>query len=169
MKAVQFLVIVMMAMFASVTPYVHAQQGGMSPDLKTKYHEFDFWLGKWDVSRFGTTQVVGKSHIQSINDSTAILENYETTVSPYKGKSLNTYNRKTGLWEQYWTDNGGLILKLEGGLVDGKMVLQSKEDSIFNKITWESLEDGSVRQSWEVSNDSGTSWKTVFDGIYRKQ
>jgi len=70
----------------SLTYSSHAQQSPSDPELKAEYHHFDFWLGEWDVYANGTENLLGKS--------------------------LNTYNKSTGKWEQYWIDNGGLVLKL---------------------------------------------------------
>jgi len=139
-----------------------------NPELENYYHQFDFWLGEWEVYLNGGDKIVGKSHIMTINDSTAILENYSTANKAYKGKSLNTFNPKTKNWEQYWTDNSGMVLKLYGGMIDGKMVLKSSGDSVVNRISWESLQDGSVRQVWEFSGDNEKTWNIAFDGIYKK-
>ncbi len=139
-----------------------------NPELRSSYHQFDFWLGEWEVFLNGTDKMVGKSHIMTINDSTAILENYTTLNMSYKGKSLNTYNPKTNNWEQYWTDNSGMVLLLKGGIKEGKMVMKSTGDSIVNRISWEELKDGSVRQLWEFSGDNENSWKIAFDGIYKR-
>lgn len=134
-------------------------------ELKTYYHQFDFWLGEWDVFRYGTETMVGKSHIVSINDSTGILENYKVPKGGYKGKSLNTFNQKTGQWEQYWIDNSGLVLKLAGEFQDGKMVLLGFDGLTGNKISWAPEAPG-VRQTWETSSDGGKSWTIAFDGLY---
>jgi len=98
------------------------------------------------------------------------LENYWSAMGKYQGKSLNKYNSSNGIWEQFWIDNGGNTLKLAGGLNSGNMVLENKRETkdgpLQNKITWEKLEKGNVRQTWEVSKDGGNTWKTVFDGLY---
>jgi hypothetical protein len=96
-------------------------------ELKALYHQFDFWLGKWDVYKYGTDVLAGKSHIESIIDSVGIQENYTVVKGAYTGKSLNKYNPDKKRWEQYWIDNSGLTLFLAGGLIDGKMVLDDTQ------------------------------------------
>ena len=142
-----------------------AQTTASDSALNAAYHQFDFWLGEWDVYAYGTEKLVGKSHIMSINDSSGILENYHTPDGRYKGKSLNTYNRKTKQWEQYWIDNSGLVLKLSGEFRDRKMIMLNFDGLKRNKITWQT-EAQNVRQTWESSKDGGKTWTTVFDGIY---
>ena len=61
-------------------------------------------------------------------------------------------------------------IELAGGLDGDAMVLSSDPNvSPINRITWTPSPDGSVRQHWETSTDSGETWTTAFDGIYRKK
>ena len=39
----------------------------------------------------------------------------------------------------------------------------------MQRITWERLPDGRVRQLWESSKDGGTTWTVAFDGYYAKR
>ena len=135
-------------------------------------HDFNFWLGKWDVYHTTADTIVGYSQIESIIDSFAIRESYQAAGSPYQGTSLNKYNPATQQWEQYWIDNGGLTLHLKGNREGGKMILQSQSETpngpYANKITWYDQTDGTVRQVWEISQDEGKTWTAVFDGTYKK-
>ncbi len=139
--------------------------------LQEKYHQFDFWLGNWDVYKFGTDSIAGKSRIESIIDGIGILENY-ITKGKYEGKSLNKYNPTKERWEQYWIDNSGLTLFLTGGIKNGKMILDdalsANPKEGINQIVWEFLKTGSVRQTWNFSQDGGKTWKVLFDGEYKK-
>lgn len=135
---------------------------------KVENHQFDFWIGDWNVYKFGTDTIAGISSIKPILDHKTIEENYQNLKYTYKGKSLNIYNPKTDKWEQFWVDNSGLRLYLSGEYKDNKMILSDcKTESNCNKITWTKMEDGTVRQEWEQSKDSGKSWKKVFDGHYK--
>jgi len=141
-----------------------------SEELTQKYHQFDFWLGTWEVYKYGTDTLLGHSKIESVVDSVGLLENYSVASGKYQGKSLNKYNQATQRWEQYWIDNSGLTLFLSGGFTDGKMVLDDVENGKtsagLNRIAWEKINNNSVRQTWSVSQDSGLSWSVVFDGEY---
>jgi hypothetical protein len=56
-----------------------------------------------------------------------------------------------------------------GGLDEsGAMVMTDvdRTTSPLNRITWSPNPDGSVRQHWEQSSDGGTTWATIFDGLY---
>ena len=134
-----------------------------------RYRDFDFWIGEWEVFKFGTDTLVGISKIESILDGVVIKESYKATRGKYKGTSYNKYNGSKKRWEQYWVDNVGTTLHIVGGLIDDNMVLQNiaeQNESIRNRITWCPLPDKAVRQTWDQSKDEGVSWKTVFDGHY---
>ena len=144
-----------------------------SSAIQKHYHDFDFWLGKWEVYTYGTDQLRAESHIESIIDSVGVLENYRLLQGAYQGKSINKYNAQKGKWEQLWIDNGGLSLFLSGNLEGKAMVMTDEERPLtpgtINKIRWEPLPGGDVRQTWTASKDEGKSWTTVFDGLYKRK
>jgi hypothetical protein len=109
--------------------------------------------------------------ISSIHGGCVVYESWKGTGG-VTGTSFNVYDPGKKKWRQTWVDSTGGVLDLEGELRDGRMVLAStpasKSDAI-NRITWERLPDGRVRQLWETSADGGTTWKVAFDGYYSKQ
>jgi len=133
--------------------------------------EFDFWIGTWVVSNQDGS-IVGHSRIEPILDRCVLQENW-AGASGSAGTSLNFFDTTLNKWRQFWVWREGTTLELEGGLVDGAMILEG--DSIEegkparNRITWTHPPDGTVRQLWELSLDGGKSWKTLFDGIYRPE
>lgn len=154
-----------------ISHYMMAQQTPADKKLQTLYHQFDFWIGKWDVYKYGTDTLAGKSHIESIIDGVGLLENYSVAKGKYVGKSLNKYNPAKHRWEQFWIDNSGLTLFLTGALIDGKMIMDDSESRTvkneLNQIIWEKLKNGSVRQTWKLSKDEGKTWTVLFDGEYK--
>ena len=167
MKA--FMKYLLISGFLLTSPYLLAQP--LQEDAEKAYHQFDFWLGHWEVYKYGTDTLVGQSHIESILDGLGLLENYSAVNSSYQGKSLNKYNPAMDRWEQYWIDNSGLTLFLSGGLSEGSMILEDVEhgdpERGFNRIVWSLDKDSTVRQTWSVSRDGGKSWSVIFDGEYQ--
>lgn len=137
------------------------------PDCKGEPHRaFDFWIGSWQVT--SNDQVAGHNTISATLDGCALLEQWQGAKGTH-GSSLNVYERRSKLWRQFWVDNRGGVLRLEGGLnAAGAMVLGSTDGTVHQRITWSKLDDGSVRQLWEQSNDSGSTWTVAFDGHYRR-
>ena len=131
-------------------------------------HQFDFWLGNWQVLAGG--KVVGTNRIEADLTHCVIKESY-ATPSGFKGLSVNSYDASRQVWHQTWIDNTGTLLLLEGKLVNGDMVLQGsgtdqQGNAVTHKISWTPNPDGSVRQHWQICLAEQGEWQTVFDGHY---
>jgi hypothetical protein len=138
-------------------------------------HDFDFWIGEWDVTGpDGTTY--GRNSIASPFGNGILTEHWRG-AGGVEGHSLNAYDAARGCWHQTWVDSGGSILMLDGGLVDGAMVLtgSAPDDDhpgrvLLQRITWTpGPDEEQVRQHWETSADDGGTWETAFDGRYRRR
>jgi hypothetical protein len=166
--------IVLAALFASgsitLPAGLHAQT---PPCTLEEYQQFDFWIGSWRVES-PTGAVVGHNVIRRVNN--CVLHESYSTPTGYSGESFNIYDRARGVWHQSWVDNGGLLLQLDGGLEDGKMVLEGpgvaqNGSAVVHRITW-SVVDGDaahIRQLWETSTDDGETRAVSFDGHYRRE
>lgn len=145
-----------------------------APCSAPEYHQFDFWIGNWDVY-----DPTGKT-LQGTNEITrplgdCVLQEHWAGSQGGKGQSFNVYDATRKLWHQTWIDDHGGLLLLDGGLVDGKMVLSGekpahgKQPAHIDRITWEPLAGGDVRQLWETSTDQGKTWSVAFDGRYKRR
>ena len=137
-----------------------------------EHRQVDFWLGEWSVVGKKVGKTVGHSRITSAVAGCVIVEQW-TGTGGTTSQSLNLYNRGLGAWEQFWVDNQGNRLQLQGGLRDGAMVLETPHlpDGTSprrrDRITWTADAQGRVRQVWEVSVDGG-EWAVQFDGLYTR-
>lgn len=133
-----------------------------------EHRQFDFWVGEWEVFN-PEGDKVGENTITKVLDGCALHENW-ISESPFRGNSYNIYDASRGVWHQSWVDNTGTLLRLEGGLKDGAMELagetQSDKGKLLNRIRW-TQEEEDVRQVWQVSQDDGENWQTIFDGLYK--
>lgn len=135
-----------------------------------QHHQFDFWIGEWAV--YSGENLAGHNTITPQYDGCSLHENWRGQ-SGSNGQSFNAYDRGYDKWHQTWVDNSGTLLELNGGLIDGSMVLsgvrprQDGTGDARHRITWTPNEDGTVRQHWEASRD-GENWTTLFDGLYKK-
>lgn len=141
------------------------------PCQSSEHRQFDFWVGNWDVFA-ASGKKVGENRIEAIADGCALLEQWAGNGGVV-GKSLNIYDTTDRQWHQTWVDNGGTLLILAGKLVDRSMVMSmtgpsptDPKTTVQQRITWTPASDGSVRQLWELSSDSGKSWTVLFDGRY---
>ena len=139
-----------------------------------EYHQFDFWIGDWTVTG-PKGQVVGTNTIDRPLGG-CVLQEHWVGVSGSRGSSFNIYDAARKQWHQTWVDNVGTLLLLDGSFADGKMVLSgpgvnATGAAITNRITWqrENGDTNRVRQTWQTSADGGTTWQTVFDGLYERK
>lgn len=135
------------------------------------FHEFDFWLGDWDVQA-ADGRLAGTNAITREQGGCVLHERYATGHG-YAGESLNIYDAGRKRWHQTWVDDTGLLLVLEGELRAGSMVLEGQTtagDGLVtqHRITWTPNADRSVRQHWE-STDAHGLWTTAFDGRYTRR
>lgn len=139
--------------------------------------QFDFWIGEWVVqaggveTRGGDGKPAGHGRIER-SDNGCWLQEYWTSAQGGEGTSLNSWDAQYGVWRQYWSGGDGTVLRLQGGLRDGSMVMtgvlpKPGGGDRQQRITWTPNDDGSVTQQWETSGDGGNEWSTVFLGIYR--
>jgi hypothetical protein len=124
------------------------------------HHQFDFWLGDWDVTTLDG-KPAGHNHIVSIAGGCGLEEQW-TGAGGGSGRSLNTYDPADRRWHQFWVGGDGTILRLSGSFASDVMTLEGGG----NRIRFTRNADGTVRQTWDTSSDGGTSWKTIFDGKY---
>lgn len=137
------------------------------------HRAFDFWIGDWNVSATGSDVVIAHSRIEKLVGC-AISETFNQTIGPkgqplnYHGRSISSYVPLERRWRQFYVDSGGTAATLDGGPVDGAMVLLAKAGPVTNRMTVSANADGSVRQRGESSTD-GTTWTPGYDFTYRRR
>lgn len=136
------------------------------------YRDFDFWLGEWDVDAPpGSGSAAGTNRILSEVDGCVVAE-YWAGVGGVRGWSLNAYDPRTGQWHQHWVAEGGMNLRMAGGLVNGAMVMAGPRTQpngfvVIDRTTWTPQNGGGVTQLWDISIDGGQTFPiVVFNGGY---
>jgi hypothetical protein len=154
----------------SATPARAVPQATPKPCTAAEHRQFDFWLGAWEV-RTPAGKLAGANTIQSTLGGCVLQERWRG-ASGHHGTSYNIYDASRRRWHQTWVDDSGLLLELEGAFTDGRMVLvgetvDSTGKPVKQRITWEPMDGGKVRQRWDSSAD-GVEWEVVFEGIYTR-
>ena len=143
-----------------------------SPCSTPEHRQFDFWVGDWNVKDPQGAQA-GTNLITREFDGCVIQEHW-VGERGMRGGSFNIYSAATKTWHQSWVDSNGTLLLLEGEFKDGKMQLAGEGPTPqggkrMHKISWEPRKDGTVRQFWQLSDDSGKTWTVAFDGTYERK
>ena len=134
-----------------------------------EHRQFDFWLGDWQVTT-PDGQQAGRNSVTRALDGCVIHEHWDGATM--RGESFNIWDRDRKRWHQTWVSSRGDLLVLEGAFTHGAMQMTGTsgpaDKPVLNRITWTPRADGSVRQLWEVSADTGKTWRVIFDGTYRR-
>jgi steroid delta-isomerase-like uncharacterized protein len=136
-----------------------------------EHRQFDFWLGEWEVAT-PDGKPAGRNTITRELNGCVLRERWRG-AGGMNGESFNIWDRQSKRWHQTWVSDTGMLLLLDGGVQsNGGMQMRAMsgppDQRVTNRITWSPAADGGLRQQWEVSADGGRSWKTVFDGRYRR-
>jgi hypothetical protein len=157
--------------YAQVAAQVHAAT--VPCESRPESHQFDFWIGDWDVkSQQG--QLVGHSHIDQILGQCVILENW-TGLQGGSGKSFNSYDTASSSWRQFWVDDRGTVTEFTDGVYkDGalRFLTHSKApdgSDILGRLSFYNLGPERVRQWKERSMDAGKTWTTDYDFVYDRK
>jgi hypothetical protein len=136
------------------------------------YHQFDFFVGHWDVydaaGKFQGTDLVEKR----INGC-AIYEQY-TNPDGSVGIGLSAYQAEPKTWHQDFMSQSGLVVSLDGRpSIRAAMVLSGEDypadgSRRLDKGVW-LVKSGVVEETWTVSTDGGKTWKTLFDGFFHRK
>lgn len=155
-----------------------AQVGGSSSGLPppancdtAEHRQFDFWVGKWDVYRPDTNQLVAHSLIEKLYAGCAVRENW-MPIGGTGGGSLNSWRASEKQWRQTWTDSGNNWTEYVGGIEGGLMILTGSSmkaagTSAPVRMTYEAKSDGSVVQTGYQSVDGGRTWSLTYQFVYR--
>lgn len=161
---------IVVALVISSVACLRAQQ---SPGACTSpaHHNFDFWVGQWEVTDTGG-RLVGKSTIERTAAGCAITEHWHP-IGGLDGASVSWYTPGDSAWHQQWVGDGGWIARFSGSFRRGVMRMTETESSLpaaagRNRMSWTVLPDGRVKQWQENSKDGGKTWTAQFVGYYRK-
>ncbi|MFL6774921.1 MAG: hypothetical protein ACJ8FN_00855 [Sphingomicrobium sp.] len=135
-----------------------------APCASPEYHQFDFWVGRWDV--YGPKgKQVGHSLIEKVYGC-GIRENW-MPFNNNTGGSFSIYVPDEKRWEQFWIDSSGSRAFFTGGWNGSAMVITGKWGGPLVRMSYSRNADGSVRQFGEQSTDDGKNWTPSFDFTYR--
>ena len=139
-------------------------------------HQWDFWVGKWEVHPNGANVIIAHSLIEKRYSGCAIRENWMPLGKEIEGGggSLSLYDPRAKQWRQTWIDSTGTRVDLDGGFKDNVMSITGNwanfagpgKDALV-RMNYQLQPDRQVRQWADASPDGGKTWKPAFDFLYR--
>lgn len=152
------------------TPALTAPQ--LTACTAPEHRQFDFWVGRWQVTHTGQNEVVAESLIERVYGGCGIRENWMPR-SGKDGGSLNIYMPAEHAWRQTWIDSNGSRVDFSGAWNGRAMVLAGVWPDAAGRrrsvrMTYTVAPDGDVRQFGEASYDDGANWEPDFDFTYQR-
>jgi hypothetical protein len=140
------------------------------------FHRLDFWIGDWDVYDSPGGRKAGRSVSKKILQGCAISVDWNEADGSGEIQETYFYEKARKTWHQVWISDAGLAkerLSIEDG-PGGALrflgeVLQLDGRSYLDRSTVTPVHDGRVHQVIDISRDRGSTWRTVFDGEYRRR
>jgi hypothetical protein len=142
-----------------------------APCAAPAYHQFDFWIGDWDVFDVASpAKQIARVHVDSILNGCVLREDYKATDG-HAGESFSIFDATRQVWHQTWVTDHGRLLMIEGGKQDQAMILEGTDrtsDGRDRRVRgiWKSAADG-VHERALTSLDGGKSWTQWFDLVFR--
>jgi signal transduction histidine kinase len=142
---------------------------------KPDFRRFDFWVGDW-VVRDTTGRVIGNSRVTRDVGGCALHEHWAAANGKGIGESFSGYVPNDGKWHQMYVGNGGYVFVMSGTFDGDRLVMftpprPSVRDprlQVVERWTWTPVDASHVRQVAEVTTDGGSTWKTMFNGLYER-
>ena len=143
-----------------------------------QHHQFDFWLGDWQVFDASTDKLVAFDRVEKRYDGCVVEQNMTFMTDLYRrpgasyrlsGMSINRYDGEE--WLELWADNQWGAIAMRGSPdSNGAMVLKTITPSRHRdlKIVWENHADGTVRILQYVAPAGSGRWQKYGDLVYRK-
>jgi hypothetical protein len=149
-----------------------------APCTAPELHQFDFWVGEWDLTwpaQGQTPAGTGTNRIEKILGDCVIQENF-AAAGPQAliGQSVSTYSVREKAWRQTWVDNQGEYISLSGGFKDGEMSLTQRGvgpngTPRLARMTYLNIKPDSFDWHWESSFDGGKTWKLNWNVHYQRK
>lgn len=165
-----------------ITSIMEAQS--LSRYNNSKYREFDFWLGEWNIKQKilkadgNWFESLAKNRVFLALDSCAVIENWEGEVQFFwdgmdtpenmEAISIRSYDPKSDMWQINWIDSRNTRFTIfEGKFENGKgeffrIVNDKSGKTTMIRITFSEIYQDSVRWELAVSNEHNTDFSTLW-------
>ena len=136
--------------------------------------DFDFWLGTWNV-RWGTgDDETGRNVINRAFGGRVVEERFDGRPGvDLQGMSMSVFDAHHDVWRQTWVDDSGNYFALEGGLVDGEMILMcashnGPDRAAVYRMRFFDIAHDSLQWTWERSTDGATTFEELWRLRYER-
>lgn len=170
-NALVLLTVAVSACFLAALP-VRAAAGPPPCAANAQSRALDFWLGSWTVAD-GEQPSRATSVVSLELGQCLVVENWSDAAG-HRGEDLFGYNMDSSTWNGMFADNRGRFhIFGHGTVAAGRAEFYGRSlgphgKSTLNRVSIVRMTPDDVEQTWQQSTDSGTTWRTVFQGKYSR-
>ena len=134
--------------------------------------ELDYWVGNWRIGAPGSSGNA-RSTVSLALDKCLVVENWDGGGG-HSGENVFGYSADGKSWYGLFADNQGRVHVFTSGKVSsGSAQFEGASrggngETVLNRVTIVRLNPDRVQQTWEKSDDNGSTWKAVFRGEYSR-
>lgn len=151
------------------------------PCSSPEARQFDFWLGKWDLSwpaeqsgGEAGRRHTGTNNITKMFGDCVIEENFATDDGRLLGHSVSVYDEKAAMWRQTWVDSSGAYLWFTGSFNGEVMELRTEpvqrdDETVVQRMIFTDITGDSLEWTWQGSRDGGETWNDLWNVSYRRR
>jgi hypothetical protein len=169
---------ILVLLVGSLLPLALQAQPGDSPPPCTEpqQKQFDFWIGEWDLTWPGEHAVEhGSNSVKRELDGCVIEENFSGGDAMHlRGKSVSSFDSRSGKWKQTWVDNEGGYLDFSGEFRESQMILERQGirpdgGRVLQRMIFKNISTNAFDWSWEASGDGGKTWQVKWPIHYQRR
>ena len=155
--------------FASPGNHTNCRAGGISGETRA----LDFTVGRWTV-RAENGLALGESEIAvDPTLSGCLIEERFTGAKGYRAIGWLYYDPIENRYYRSYVDSEGEWMELRGAPVVNPLVLEGSEavdgaPDAMVRLTWTPESPDRLRQRWEVSTDTGATWRTMHVLVFER-
>jgi hypothetical protein len=141
------------------------------------HHQFDFWIGDWQVFNMANGKLVGFTKVEKQLKDCAIVQKLDLIDDEWRRSELQYRLSGIGVssvqgdrWSTYWVDDYGGNTFASGQLQkDGSMAFETSADGAgkSGRAIWRPNADGTVESVHYKSSDGGKTWQLHVHWLYR--
>jgi hypothetical protein len=167
----KFVIFLLLAAASLSAQQATARQKSHVCQSEAGYRALDFWVGDWDIYEDG--KPAGRQRITRKLDDCSLMAEW---FGPFGDNGIGyfAFDRNRNIWVQMWAANqvpyrGGVTIRETDSTYSGPgmRLTSTGTGNSRSRITLMPAGKGNSRALMEVSNDSGKTWKTLFDAEHR--
>jgi hypothetical protein len=164
---------------------VCARSAAAQPCQRPAHHQFDFWLGSWEIEQEilqsdGTyMRFPASNRVEHAASGCALVEHWRGMVQFYwegmdapdslYALSVRSYDAEREVWSIYWLDSRNptfgdpFVGRFENGRGTFTRRVERPDGSAsLSRIVFQPTDTQGVEWALDVSGDGGTQWITVW-------